>query len=183
MLMNLLQERAVIVRLNRCAWLLYLLQRGDLPNALCLACTFLGKTKTGNSRSLLGKLFLGKSKFWLLRVGLNLSIKIVTWVGFCWNQHQPSNLFCLLGIQIRTIVTWLILPVVICLSQRLSHACLSINKFILWNCEWLIKSVIVYLIVTYYLDNRGNSAANTCIKSRLLEGMYLLDLSQPGQPV
>ena len=25
-------------------------------------------------------------------------------------------------------VTWLILPVVICLSQRLSHACLSINK-------------------------------------------------------
>ena len=46
-----------------------------------------------------------------------------------------------------TIVTWLILPVVICLSQRLSHACLSINNFILWNCEWLIKSVIVYLIV------------------------------------
>ena len=28
-------------------------------------------------------------------------------------------------------VTWLILPVVICLSQRLSHACLSINNFIL----------------------------------------------------
>ena len=28
-------------------------------------------------------------------------------------------------------VTWLILPVVICLSQRLSHACLSINCFIL----------------------------------------------------
>ena len=27
--------------------------------------------------------------------------------------------------------TWLILPVVICLSQRLSHACLSINNFIL----------------------------------------------------
>jgi len=41
----------------------------------------------------------------------------------------------------------LILPVVICLSQRLSHACLSINDFIQWNCEWLIKSVIVYLIV------------------------------------
>jgi hypothetical protein len=29
------------------------------------------------------------------------------------------------------IVTWLILPVVICLSQRLSHACLSINNFVL----------------------------------------------------
>ena len=25
-------------------------------------------------------------------------------------------------------VTWLILPVVICLSQRLSHACLSVNN-------------------------------------------------------
>ena len=42
--------------------------------------------------------------------------------------------------------TWLILPVVICLSQRLSHACLSISV-ILWNCEWLIKSAIVYLVV------------------------------------
>ena len=31
----------------------------------------------------------------------------------------------------RRTVTWLILPVVICLSQRLSHACLSINKFVL----------------------------------------------------
>ena len=61
-----------------------------------------------------------------------------------------------------TRVTWLILPVVICLSQRLSHACLSINNFVLWNCEWLIKSVIVYLIIPYYLDNRGNSRANTC---------------------
>ena len=27
----------------------------------------------------------------------------------------------------------------------------------------------------YYLDNRSNSRANTCEKSRLLEGMYLLD--------
>ena len=27
-------------------------------------------------------------------------------------------------------VTWLILPVVICLSQRLSHACLSMNEII-----------------------------------------------------
>ena len=61
------------------------------------------------------------------------------------------------------IVTWLILPVVICLSQRLSHACLSLsNKR--WNCEWLIKSVIVYLMVPYYMDNCGNSRANTCRK-------------------
>ncbi len=27
------------------------------------------------------------------------------------------------------LVTWLILPVVICLSQRLSHACLSISNY------------------------------------------------------
>ena len=30
----------------------------------------------------------------------------------------------------KTIVTWLILPVVICLFQRLSHACLSISELI-----------------------------------------------------
>ena len=62
----------------------------------------------------------------------------------------------------RKAATWLILPVVICLSQRLSHACLSMNCFILRNCEWLIKSVIVYLMVPYYSDNRSNSRANTC---------------------
>ena len=39
-------------------------------------------------------------------------------VGF----HRPA----LSGAQCG-IVTWLILPVVICLSQRLSHACLSIS--------------------------------------------------------
>ena len=77
---------------------------------------------------------------------------------------------------VERVVTWLILPVVICLSQRLSHACLSINKFVLWNCEWLIKSVIVYLMIPCYMDNCGNSRANTCIKQpRLLEGVYLLD--------
>jgi hypothetical protein len=30
-------------------------------------------------------------------------------------------------IGLERVATWLILPVVICLSQRLSHACLSIN--------------------------------------------------------
>ena len=73
-------------------------------------------------------------------------------------------------------VTWLILPVVICLSQRLSHACLSINNFILWNCERLITSAIIYLMVPYYMDNCSNSRANTCAKSRPSRGgMYLLD--------
>ena len=97
---------------------------------------------------------------------LRISIDLVgNWFDY-YNQTIPLNL---------KRVTWLILPVVICLSQRLSHACLSINQFIRWNCEWLIKSVIIYLIFTYYLDNRGNSRANTCIQSRLLEGMHLLD--------
>ena len=66
------------------------------------------------------------------------------------------------GDVVWNVVTWLILPVVICLSQRLSHACLSITTFVLGNCEWLIKSVIVYLMVPCYMDNCGNSRANTC---------------------
>ena len=51
------------------------------------------------------------------------------------------------------VVIWLILPVVICLSQRLSHACVSIS-IIRRNCEWLITSVIIYLIIESYMDNR-----------------------------
>ncbi len=104
---------------------------------------------------------------------------------FAGNQRakSTSKLALLVALPGVTTVTWLILPVVICLSQRLSHACLSINHFIRWNCEWLITSVIVYLILLYYLDNRSNSRANTCTKSRLLEGMYLLDTKPSwGQP-
>ncbi len=48
--------------------------------------------------------------------------------------------------KLRNLATWLILPVVICLSQRLSHACVGITCIPV-NCEWLGKSVIVYLIV------------------------------------
>ena len=75
-----------------------------------------------------------------------------------------------------TVDTWLILPVVICLSQRLSHACLSINNFILWNCRWLIKSEIIYLMVKNYMDTRSNSRANTCVNTFW---WYLLDPNQP----
>ena len=40
--------------------------------------------------------------------------------------RQSSSGACLSGCALRqTIAIWLILPVVICLSQRLSHACLS----------------------------------------------------------
>ena len=44
----------------------------------------------------------------------------------------------------------------------------SVSAFPLLNCEWLIKTVIVYLAVTRYMDNCGNSRANTCVKTRLL---------------
>ena len=37
---------------------------------------------------------------------------------------------------------WLILPVVICLSQRLSHACLSVSVLIRRNCEWLTSRIV-----------------------------------------
>ena len=103
----------------------------------------------------------------------------------CFSQCKGIGCFshtkcvCLDASALCRAVTWLILPVVICLSQRLSHACLSINQFVRWNCEWLIISVIVYLMIPSHMDNRGNSRANTCTKSRLLEGMYLLGKNQP----
>ena len=79
--------------------------------------------------------------------------------------------------QLLKIATWLILPVVIRSSKRLSHACLSIT-FLLVNCERLIISVIISLVIPYYLDNRSNSRANTCINTQLLDGWYLLDTNQ-----
>ena len=95
-------------------------------------------------------------------------------IGCCLEDHtilcKPNYLAELLSRQsfrgrcwgvLLKIVIWLILPVVIRLSQRLSHACLSIS-IIQRNCEWLIKTVMVYLIIEFYMDNRGNSRANTC---------------------
>ena len=90
--------------------------------------------------------------------------------------------FRLYSVIVNSIATWLILPVVVRSSQRLSHACLSMN-IIQWNCEWLIISVIVYLIVPCYLDNRSNSRANTCINAQLLDGQYLLDWNHPSSLV
>lgn len=66
-----------------------------------------------------------------------------------------------------TMVTWLILPVVIQLSQSLSHACLSISTY---TVKLRMAHYISYSLFDspYYLDNRSNSRANTCNKSRLL---------------
>ena len=120
--------------------------------------------------------FLDKEPLFLFRKQLDLH----RW-GFDWRGRWAYALSCageselslpqvLLVLRAdERIAIWLILPVVICLSQRLSHACLSINR-IQWNCEWLIKTVIVYLIIEVYMDNRGNSRANTCIKTRRKKG-------------
>ena len=55
---------------------------------------------------------------------------------------------------------WLILPVVIRSSQRLSHACVSINNYIV---KLRMAHYISYSLFgeVYYLDNRSNSRANT----------------------
>src|SRR6266566_1216256 len=84
-------------------------------------------------------------------------------------------------IQNLLVVIWLILPVVICLSQRLSHACLSISQIIQRNCEWLIKSVMIYMttsittwITVVILELIHAQKASTS------EGVHLLDKSQPS---
>ena len=45
------------------------------------------------------------------------------------------------------------------------NPCMCKYSIIQRNCEWLIKTVIVYLIIELYMDNRGNSRANTCSKT------------------
>ena len=64
----------------------------------------------------------------------------------------------------RNVETWLILPVVIRLSQRLSHACLSISTY---TVKLRMAHYISYSLFDspYYLDNRSNSRANTCANS------------------
>ena len=106
-----------------------------------------------------------ESRAFTVRNGERLGWVRNSWL-FCICVETLNMRYVLPRKNILNIVTWLILPVVICLSQRLSHACLSINS-IPWNCEWLIKTVIVYLIMKLYMDNRGNSRANTCCKGRL----------------
>ena len=105
----------------------------------------------------------------------------------CWNLGKSESPFSFVLLRfsldnlrrtqekILDTLTWLILPVVIRLSQRLSHACLSVN-ILLWNCKWLIISVIVYLIVPYYLDTRSNSRANTCINTWLFGKVVFIRL-------
>ena len=86
---------------------------------------------------------------------------------------QPRN------VSVLRIVTWLILPVVIRLSQRLSHACLSISNY---TVKLRMAHYISYSLFDsiYYLDNRSNSRANTCFEdpTASADGLYLLGRNQ-----
>ena len=68
---------------------------------------------------------------WLPRAAAALAAGIASACPFCLVAHSaPFWGFSLRASALRfRIVTWLILPVVICLSQRLSHACLSISNY------------------------------------------------------
>ena len=48
------------------------------------------------------------------------------------------------------------------LVSRIKPCMSKFNRFSLEDCGRLIISVMVYLMVDYYKDNRGNSRANTC---------------------
>ena len=55
--------------------------------------------------------------------------------------------------------------------------CMSkFKRFKRWDCGRLIISVIVYLMVDYYKDNRRNSRANTCTSRWFNHHLHLLDL-------
>ena len=106
------------------------------------------------------------------------------WLGFYPSQSRRAVILllwgwtCVQSPQNTLIETWLILPVVIRSSQRLSHACLSISTY---TVKLRMAHYISYSLFDspYYLDNRSNSRANTCTKSWLLaERMYLLDINQ-----
>ena len=75
---------------------------------------------------------LGSLHWGRVGIGLGSFIRIVRVSlvrGECAQMSVGlQSIFCSL---LFTVVIWLILPEVICLSQRLSHACLSVNNFIL----------------------------------------------------
>lgn len=76
--------------------------------------------------------------------------------GRTWRTHTHDS-------RCHTIEIWLILPVVICLFQGLSHACLRITAFA-GICAWLITSDVICrknLAVSAKLDNLAKRQANT----------------------
>ena len=108
------------------------------------------------------RVWLFVMQLWLFYISIWSFISIhvcMMWLGVCWLFDQC---YCVNQTQHNVCdnsSTWLILPVVICLSRRLSHACLSVN-ILQWNCGWLITTVIVCL-GNLSTDIRGNSTVNT----------------------
>ena len=105
--------------------------------------------------------------------------KVVCSLLLChlWTRRKSNNESLLLAIRevSLTTVTWLILPVVICLSQRLSHACLSIN---ILYCETAYSSLYQLLFIWWYLTTWIPVVILELIHASspdFLEGMYLLD--------
>lgn len=77
-----------------------------------------------------------------------------------FNTHTYTHTYVVIR---HTIEIWLILPVVICLFQGLSHACLRITAFA-GICAWLITSDVICrknLAVSAKLDNLAKRQANT----------------------
>jgi len=64
----------------------------------------------------------------------------------------------------------LILPVVICLSQRLSHACLSPTKQTSETANGSLNQLRFPRCYSRYTDNCGNSRANTCTEVSTRKG-------------
>ena len=89
-------------------------------------------------------------------------------IGYTYNTYfdMRNIVVSLYVMQVKQYVVlslfWLILPVVICLSQRLSHACLSTNYSIVKPQKAQYNSYYLFDYKYSYLDNCGNSRANTC---------------------
>ena len=109
-----------------------------IPKKLCVPSSLLSEI-VGVASSL---------SFKLLETRL-VALRSALCVGSVLNAGLQT--LCCFEVGLYKKVTWLILPVVICLSQRLSHACLSTNIFVPWNCVQLIISVIIYLMVSLLL--------------------------------
>ena len=88
--------------------------------------------------------------------------------GAPWSAARPNeSALCAVCSSSRTLsansyTIWLILPVVICLSQRLSHACLSTNPSHGETANGSLDQLWFIRSYKSYLDNCGNSRANTC---------------------
>jgi len=63
---------------------------------------------------------------------------------------------------------WLILPVIICLSQRLSHACLSSSRVRGETADGSLNRLWIHWGQTHPWITCGNSGANTCNKAPTL---------------